>query len=270
LGGNGVSNFYKVEILDFLLLMIDAHFHFSVGSDILESQWSNDRVLNSFQALLPQVEKHGVDTIYGIFAPFSKGLPELVKSVFPSVKTGLYLMLYDEPKEKLNEACYDFDFIKFHYHLCDPMGVLEMFSKKVDECIKLGYTKFQLHTSALREDQLKLLNKYTESGVKFYLAHGASALNFSVNCFRQNPAVLSGLINKDILLGTSEFDFTVMSPLEYVTNAISLGLEDNLCFETDFSFNLGLNWYSVYFNAMSETIKPNKKIYEENAKRFFA
>ncbi|VVB75042.1 Uncharacterised protein [Candidatus Tiddalikarchaeum anstoanum] len=252
--------------------MIDSHFHFSFGSDdedFQELNWNNNKVLSYFNRLLPIVKEYGVSSIYGIFAYFNPGLSKEVKKIFPGLVSGLYLMLYDNVEEQLGKADSNFDFIKFHYHIGDPLSNLDLVIEKVDKCLSLGFNKFQFHTSNLSEESLRVLNEYSKRGVNFYLAHGASALNNSIKYGGSNASKLAGLIAEgNILLGISEPTYCVMTPLEYVTNALSLGLEDNLCFETDYSFNMGKNWYDVYFKSMSETIPFNKKIYEENAKKF--
>jgi hypothetical protein len=244
----------------------DSHFHFHNEGLI---RWGVKELLQKFTQLEPLFSEHEVTKLYAVFLPHYKSLPDTIKDEYKGVKSGLYLVIGDEPRQKLEESGCDFDFIKIRGLLIDdPLMAQQGFMEIIDKCVKLGYDKFQVCTTTLTQNQINLLKKYTETGLKFYLVHGADSL--------RNSRILNKPINYEelksekgrLFLGTSYSIPLVFEPMENVTHAIKNGLENMLCFETNHLLNYDTRFYNAYFKSLNITIPFNPKIMRENSEAF--
>jgi hypothetical protein len=227
----------------------------------------NEQIIYDFNQLIPTLKKHGVSQLNAVFLPYNSGLSEKIKDLF-NIKSGLYLLIGDEPKEKLKESGSDFDFIKLHGFLGDPLSSKEGFESIVDKCVNIGYNRFQLHTSGINDEKIMMLEKYVQSGIKFYLVHGADAIKYSRIMGEKLDTNKLKELKGNIFLGTSSFSHCYFIPLDYVTDSINLGLEKMLCFETDHVIQSPISNYKNYFKAMKETMNFNEGIFENNVKEF--
>ncbi|VVB74904.1 Uncharacterised protein [Candidatus Tiddalikarchaeum anstoanum] len=257
-------------------MTIDAHFHMQDPNCKL----TINNIKKNFKALIPELKKYNTTQINAIYWPYLvnkwhginyQKLGDELKDEYKdeiALTTGIQFFIEsDTYKEDDYNNEPKLDFIKLHGDILSDKNN-QRFNDFLDFFIKKGYDKFQFHTYILTDKEINILEPYVKQGIKFYLAHGAEAINKPL----MNNQIDNFRVQKmegNLFLGTSSYKcFT--NEVGYVKTAMEKGLEKLVCFETDFNNSKPEKEYNNYLEAVRKIIPQGKmnKIFEENAEKF--
>ena len=255
-------------------MFIDCHYHMSDPN----AKKDRNEIKERFSRAALKLEDCEVNEVNAIYWPSivnesCRGLGDELKDAYKGrikLNTGMHFFLESKNELWRNidlEKESSLDFIKVYDLLFRKFDLVSI--EFLDYYVKKGFNKFQTHSFKLSNSELNKLEPYMKCGVKFYLAHGASAFNESLKNRDINVERLRDFKGK-LFLGTTHYRSLTLD-VSYLKSALNNGLDDMLCFESDFNILMFDKLdYNEYMDAVKKAIPIDKieKIFYNNAKQF--
>lgn len=227
--------------------IIDAHVHLHYEVPVISLIEiripEKHEVLEAYEEFKKICKTYNVEKILGVFAsPFEEANKEMIKD--PFIYPGIYIDLTIGLEESVGGE----DLEKYEFALLDiddPSTIFvtspidEKYESEVEKVVDFlknnGIEKIQVHTDGIDENHWKIIKKLLDKDIKLYLVSGVHSIYWKKKYFESklNPQDLLSYENC-LFLGTSPPGTLFRIPHEYLGEAVKDGLENLICFESNF------------------------------------